>query len=1477
MKKLTAAPVAALLCLALYALPLVAQASSVYRWYTDPDELRAAVAATGRPVFVFAGREGCSNCNHIYNDKEYLHAEDKEFLAYMEEKEILGFKSDENKFCDNLLTPLRTLFGIVYEDEIFGGGKVGNFAPKMFFAKFKTTGSGSIDIANDVEAVFGATSKLGRGAYTQSNFKKWLNKMMDSDAFQNAFSSSEPEGTTIAVWEGNPDELGTRPGSDGTLLYNGTASVRYVNTAFEKNTKELKFTFSAKSGRRYVFTGMKNYAASNAPDWSALLAHSGYMTATIYKLGKPGAILVQSVGMGFTPLDRGVFFEPAEDGSYVLTLALSAAPSANLPFALKFHSARYTGTPGAIDTPLWAGFEKGKWTMDYHAVLNSGKETPFILLFSGSEWCPFCIPMENLLLDTTGFATATANYPLVLVDNRMRNNSGGPTLLYSPTYQAYIRSALGIPDSIEIATSLIEPKLSANHAFEAQHALSGNTIGYPTLMLCVSDGNGNMRVVVRQSPEDYPVGVDFNQFAQEVVLAMTDLQEDLTEEKDNDKATTTAVFALSSEDDSYPAFIGGLDGEDWRKVTFSAPSNWKFTVAKNGTGSDFDTDAAVTLELRDETGNNLKAGKTGTWDKPPEINYSASAGSTVMIVVKVTGQKRTVPYSLVGDVMSSPYEVAFSSAENCLAGGASSYSVNLAWRSLLEETPGTTATVRLILPEGVTADGGDTVTFGGPSAGQQGVETVQISGLAAPEATTPAEFTIGLEAVENCRLATPSQTLLKVFTLPAFQEYYNGATKEIALVESMPMTPVTLPFLSATNDTTLDASNLPQGITAIIQDGSVVVSGTPLENGSKSATITLARTTGASGVTITLEFTITPLVDKNQFAANTTNYTGRVIRKGNVDYTVGIFTLTRDKAAHKLNATAKIAGVEIPFALPDWTLQDNNGMVASTSADGKVNVTLTSGGKGNGTLKRRSEEFKLEFTPNLTALTADDFAGTFNVSLQQANAGFGFIIAEIAEDGTVTYHGELGDGTVIPEQSVSLAGGGADGAAIIYVHALVGVSSLREFGGMLFVSPGRQGEISVPRVSACTDFYLVAPNAGTGAISVGACGTDFNRGRSITSQLRGTGEYATLDFYAIFENFEDAEVPNGNTALPEGILPQSIPAGITLEEESYDPATGSIFAPKEIDGYTTFLGLFGTGGRLLVSKEGVVTGDFTMLAATDASPVTVNFRGIVIPVPASCCSAGPDAIAYGRFDYNGKSYPARIIPDAPTADFDPVKSLALGLETEGETTRVVADGAADGMLVLFLEESGAVRKTIVKKPGEAASLDLAAADRLSAVTSRFGMMAKPVSAFAYQPVTIEFSSEGSVPGEANASAWLALALPENYRVASGFQPSFVCYEYDARQKVFNKIEDGAVFPETFFAYGEAGTNATIPGGVLVGEATGEGGTTSASTFQFLPYDASMGAATVWFWDASRGRFSTTQPGDSQEGLRHGVWVRKTAE
>ena len=159
MKKLTAAPVAALLCLALYALPLVAQASSVYRWYTDPDELRAAVAATGRPVFVFAGREGCSNCNHIYNDKEYLHAEGKEFLAYMEEKEILGFKSDENKFCDNLLTPLRTLFGIVYEDEIFGGGKVGNFAPKMFFAKFKTTGSGSIDIANDVEAVFGATSK----------------------------------------------------------------------------------------------------------------------------------------------------------------------------------------------------------------------------------------------------------------------------------------------------------------------------------------------------------------------------------------------------------------------------------------------------------------------------------------------------------------------------------------------------------------------------------------------------------------------------------------------------------------------------------------------------------------------------------------------------------------------------------------------------------------------------------------------------------------------------------------------------------------------------------------------------------------------------------------------------------------------------------------------------------------------------------------------------------------------------------------------------------------------------------------------------------------------------------------------------------------------------------------------------------------------------------------------------------------------
>lgn len=80
-----------------------------------------------------------------------------------------------------------------------------------------------------------------------------------------------------------------------------------------------------------------------------------------------------------------------------------------------FHSGGATRTGAPAPAP--AAYASGSWTTDYRAALSAAKDQNrhVFLLFTGSDWCPWCKKLQAEILGTADFK-AFAEQNLVLVE-----------------------------------------------------------------------------------------------------------------------------------------------------------------------------------------------------------------------------------------------------------------------------------------------------------------------------------------------------------------------------------------------------------------------------------------------------------------------------------------------------------------------------------------------------------------------------------------------------------------------------------------------------------------------------------------------------------------------------------------------------------------------------------------------------------------------------------------------------------------------------------------------------------------------------------------------------------------------------------------------------------------------------------------------------------------------------------------------------
>ncbi len=1486
------------LLLALWMLSCTAlsAANSVYRWYTDANELREAVRATGgRPVLAFFGKANCSICDNVWTNRNFLEPESEDFLSYMEENQILGFKSRNESVFGYAKDYFKKLDGFEKEDSIFGGGEKNYTSPFLAFVRLdpKTERTGNLSPSKEILTVFDTTSPQS-SKITRSNILAWLTKLMGTEEFQEAFATAEPEGEVLEFWE-TASDLGVSNGCYDTGK--GDAS---HETSFTAGTTELKFTFSAQTGRRYVFS-VKGSSATGAPSLADLLSASEKLSATIYPLGDSSNPVLTESGDGFGVLDEGLFFVPEKAGSYVLCLKLDQAPSSDLPFALRYHYSSYTGKAGSADTPFWTWDEAnvGKWTMDYDGVVNTDQKRAFFLYVGGVAWCPHCVAVDRLIFDNAAFQKAVKDYPLVMLDNRRRGEATGPSLLYSPEYQSYLQSELKQTRSVSSdLKDTIAKKLSRNLEIQKSLCLNGaERIGYPTLLFCETDGKKGMRVVDRVIPLSIPEGTDLSKFSQELVESMTALLDDKSEEKDNLAATTDATLPLGTEgfEDS-ASKLGGLDGVDWRILESSVSANWSICVKPAESGTGYEGDAALSLELYGEDGATLKQSATGSWSEAPELLFNVVEGQKLKLKISVDSVQGTaVPYVLVGETSLPPYEIAFEKAEYPITGKLDGEgTVTLTWKKLVTNAT-QTGKARLVLPEGVSCSSGNEITFSGA---EKGTLSLTLKGLQPNKAASAAsvDSALSLEALENCRVATPGEATVKYYTLPVLE----GADSENKLSLSMSENAagsISLDILSgyAADKLSVEVTNKPEWLTVAIQDGKLVFSGTPTSSDRVELTVTL-KAGEETGGSYTVALQVKPLSELNPAAGTNTSFTGRVYngtKDSAYDRTLGVIKITRDTENHQLEVSVQDE-VSYNATLPDWSLEATTNNVTSSQKTGEnaaIEIAMTTAGVGTGNLTLESGKYGILFAPDVTETSTNDYQGCYHVAMSflesnsnenaaSAYQGFGFLKFTVNEKGSVSLTGEMPNGAKL-ENAATLQLCKATEAtdAALDFHLTFNDDSV--LSGELTITKKGDSEEADTRISGCNGVKWHQKDSSECYASQ-PCGVTFDSSAGILEQLKGSDQYSSLNLYAFGKPDKGLE----GLTLPEGVVGELLPLGVTLEKEAKtaDSASetadnGVVFQAKEREGYDLVPGL---GLNVKITADGILQGGF-QLFQKDGTPSKAEFRGIFTPVPASCCGSDPDAIAYGRIVIDKESWPVMIIPNRP-ANLTDLHALELQTTADG---KVGWSGNQDGELGVLVEVTSTEKKLLGYSTESAYACALPAnGSKLYAATAQYGYLpegnASNTATCLELKASLENGDSSETAGDSTEARWLLLALPRNFRSAGGFPEGTILYTLDDKQ-AFHRLDASKDVDsdEVFFLHLMPGKEVTLKGLQFSEDEASDANETAAASrvFQLVPEDDERlegDGVECWHWESTENAFRPEAPAESIggiEGFRQGVWLK----
>ena len=1446
--------------------------SMPYHWYTDITELREAIKVSDRPVLIYFGKSSCTNCEGVWNYDGYLEPESEAFLSYMESNQVYGLKIKDTTIFNKGKTYFGSLKGFETEDSIFGGGKKVYGAPYLAFVRLdpeKNT-STSFKPSTEIITVFDTTSPSALNKITRSNVLAWLTKLMSTEEFQKVFATAEPEGEVLEFWETAKD-LGV--GSAGS--YDTSQGVARVETGFNAETSELKFTFVAKAGRRYVFS-VTGSSATGAPSLAELVSSSENFSATIYPLGSPEAPVLTEPGTnGFGVLDEGVFFVPEKAGNYVLCLKLDQAPSGDLPFALRYHYSPYTGKAGSADTPFWTWEEAnvGKWTMDYDGVVDTKKTRPFLLYVGGVAWCPHCVALDRLIFDNAAFQSAVKGYPLVMLDNRRRGEATGPSLLYSPEYQSYLQSELkqtrGVASDLQ---ETIAAKLSRNHEIQESLCLPGaSTIPYPTLLFCETNGEGGVRVVDRVIPLTIPESADLAEFSQELVESMASLLDDKTEEKDNESSTTEATLSLGSTGFDENALIGGLDSVDWRILEASASANWELQVVPTEDGTGYEGDAVLTLSLYDENGTTLKQSVTGSWSDAPELLFNVVEDQKLLLKISVdSAQETTVPYVLKGETSLPPYEIAFQQAEWPVTGKTTgACDITLTWKKLVTDTT-ETGKVRLVLPEGITSSGTE-LSFGGAASGSLDV-TLEGLQREQAESTASVDSTLSLEAVENCRVAKPGEAIVKYYTLPILGEVASGETLDLTMSENAEGK-TTLAILSGYGNDTLsvETKDAPEWLTVSVKNGQLVFEGTPTSSGDVEFTITL-KTGDKTGGSYPVKLQVKPLSDLNPAAANTTHFTGRVYttdEKGTDKRTSDVIKITRDTEKRQLEVTI-LGEHDKSFTLSDWSLDSQtNSVTAKCQAESPtLELAMTPAGEGTGEFTLGSTRYSILFSPDVTVTTAKDYLGRFHVAMSFGDSkdfrGFGFLQFTVIENGSVALTGEMPNGATLGETALQLckATNATDAALDFYLT----FNDESVLSGELTINRQSDTKESGTRISRCDGVKWHQKDSSVFFASQ-ACGVTFDPTKGILDQLEGSDKYQTLNLYAFGKSEDLSEI-----ALPTGVIGALLPLGVTLEEKSTD--SGVVFQASARKGYALVPGL---GLSVEITSDGILQGGFNLFQE-DGTTRKATFRGIFTPVPASCCGSDPDAIAYGRIVLDNKSWPVMIIPNQP-ADLNDLWTLELQPVAGG---KLGWSDKKDGELGVLVDDTEETKLLGYSKASDYACELPASGSKLYAGTAKDGYIPEGDASKSATVLELTASLSSGSSSESGTSAegrWFLLAMPAGFQSSEEFPASAVRYVLSDDGKDFHSLtaaEDSSS-DEVFFLYLKPGEKITLKGLQFTEESAATDETAADSRgFLLVPEDdESVKSGEVWHWEGSEGAFRPGAPENISgvTGFRQGVWCK----
>ena len=416
-----------------------------------------------RPLLVEVGYSGCAHCENFYNRifnttafKQFA-SENRIVLLSMQNKSDASatYRAFKNDFIyTGNVFPFLMMFHVLDEANL-NSKTLDKTQVELCTMTWDASGRKTALKYPDVSATVLGVPMSPEASWNPTDCIALVEKFFPNDIWESITPVPEHEGYEGAmdlgrIWD--DDHIPMRNGA----YYDADWTQRYNASAKTGTNPVFWFKFIGHQGVRYFFETQNPKLSSS---------QNVTFTAEMFDSfdGKPVSPALGSVtSTNFDTLANGFWFDApvgsATDQLYYLRIqGKGGSTDGSASFTLRYHEEPSAPEAGSINNPHWTGATLGHWTMDLDAALAAAREDgkPVLLYFVAVHWCPHCLGWEHLAFPTEAFAQRTANYYLVVMDNRRRNGSG-PALMMDTQAGGY-RETWAISDE-EAASKLAETR-----------------------------------------------------------------------------------------------------------------------------------------------------------------------------------------------------------------------------------------------------------------------------------------------------------------------------------------------------------------------------------------------------------------------------------------------------------------------------------------------------------------------------------------------------------------------------------------------------------------------------------------------------------------------------------------------------------------------------------------------------------------------------------------------------------------------------------------------------------------------------------------------------------------------------------------------------------------------------------------------------------------------------------------------------------